>query len=59
MVSNSDDLNIVINEIEMEAKKLASSVDTLTENLTGILHSVRGVIFMYVYDSCKNLCESE
>jgi hypothetical protein len=38
--STSDDLNIIINEIEMEAKKLASSVDTLTENLTGILHSV-------------------
>jgi len=39
-VSLSDDLNIVMNEVELEAKKLASSVDTLTENLTGILHSV-------------------
>jgi len=33
--------SVVINEIETEAKRLASSVDTLTENLTGILHSVR------------------
>ena len=46
--STSDDLNIIINEIELEAKKLASSVDTLTENLTGILHSVRNIAFLYI-----------
>jgi hypothetical protein len=34
------DLNVVVNEMENEAKRLAHSVDTLTENLTGILHSV-------------------
>jgi len=39
-MSMSNDLNVIMNEIEFEAKKLASSVDNLTENLTGILHSV-------------------
>lgn len=34
------DLNSVINEMETEAKKLATSLDQVTENLTGILHSV-------------------
>ncbi len=39
----TSDLNVVVNEMEIEAKKLAHSVDTLTENLTGILHSVSNI----------------
>lgn len=31
----------VLNELEMEARKVATSVDSLTENLAAILHSVR------------------
>ena len=31
----------VLNELEMEARKIATSVDSLTENLAAILHSVR------------------
>ncbi|GLH07981.1 Uncharacterized protein GBIM_13337 [Gryllus bimaculatus] len=30
----------VLNDLEMEVRKIATSVDTLTENLAGILHSV-------------------
>ncbi|XP_046406003.1 BLOC-1-related complex subunit 6 [Ischnura elegans] len=30
----------VLNDLEIEARKVATSVDTLTENLAGILHSV-------------------
>lgn len=30
----------VLNELEMEARKIATSVDSLTENLAAILHSV-------------------
>jgi uncharacterized protein Yka (UPF0111/DUF47 family) len=60
-VSNSDDLNIVINEIELEAKKLASSVDTLTENLTGILHSLSSMTVDCVFtasDGVTQLCDT-
>lgn len=34
----------VLNELEMEARKMATSVDTLTENLSAILHSVKTYI---------------
>lgn len=37
---DTSDLNSVINEIEVEAKRLATSLDQVTENLSGILHSV-------------------
>lgn len=47
---DTSDLNCVINEIEVEAKKLATSLDQVTENLTGILHSVRSTRI-----SCKKL----
>lgn len=30
----------ILNDLEAEARKIATSVDTLTENLAGILHSV-------------------
>ncbi|XP_059489668.1 BLOC-1-related complex subunit 6 [Neocloeon triangulifer] len=30
----------ILNDLEAEAKRIATSVDTLTENLAGILHSV-------------------
>lgn len=30
----------VLNELELEARKIATSVDSLTENLAAILHSV-------------------
>lgn len=39
---DTSDLNSVVNEIEVEAKRLATSLDQVTENLTGILHSVMG-----------------
>lgn len=35
----------VLNELEMEARKVATSVDSLTENLAAILHSVRADFF--------------
>lgn len=39
--NDPSDINSVVNELEVEAKKLATSLDQVTENLTGILHSVR------------------
>jgi len=41
-------LNLVVNEMEVEARRLASSLDTLTENLTGILHSVRSLTIHHI-----------
>lgn len=35
----------VLNELESEVRKVATSVDTLTENLAGILRSVRFISF--------------
>jgi BLOC-1 related complex subunit 6 len=34
----------ILNDLEAEARKIATSVDTLTENLAGILHSVNKLI---------------
>ncbi|KAG8237073.1 hypothetical protein J437_LFUL005180 [Ladona fulva] len=36
----------VLNDLEVEARKVATSVDTLTENLAGILHSVSSVFLI-------------
>jgi BLOC-1 related complex subunit 6 len=33
----------ILNDLEAEARKIATSVDTLTENLAGILHSVNKI----------------
>lgn len=38
----------VLNELEMEARKVATSVDALTENLAAILHSVNSQFFSFV-----------
>lgn len=37
----------VLNELEMEARKVATSVDALTENLAAILHSVNYLFQLY------------
>jgi len=55
------DLNITVNEIEVEAKKLASCVDTLTENLAGILHSLSSMTMDCVFtasDGVTQLCDT-
>jgi hypothetical protein len=55
------DLNITVNDIEVEAKKLASCVDTLTENLTGILHSLSSMTMDCVFtasDGVTQLCDT-
>ncbi|OXA63337.1 BLOC-1-related complex subunit 6 [Folsomia candida] len=55
------DLNLMVNEMEMEAKKLAQSVDTLTENLTGILHSLSSMTVDCVFtasDGVSQLCDT-
>lgn len=39
----------VLNELEMEARKVATSVDALTENLAAILHSVNYLRQLYFY----------
>jgi len=60
-LNNTDDLNAVINEIELEAKRLASSIDTLTENLTGILHSLSSMTVDCVFtmsDGVTQLCDT-
>jgi len=60
-VSKSDDLNVIINEVEVEAKKLASSVDSLTENLTGILHSISSMTVDCTFvasDGVTQLCDT-
>lgn len=31
----------LLNDLECEAQRMATSIDNLTENLCGILHSVR------------------
>ncbi|CAL8099023.1 unnamed protein product [Orchesella dallaii] len=55
------DLNSVINELEVEAKKLATSLDTVTENLTGILHSLSSMTLDCVFtasDGVTQLCDT-
>jgi len=52
---------LIINEIECEAKKLASSVDNLTENLSGILHSISSMSLDCTYvssDGVTQLCDT-
>lgn len=39
----------VLNELEMEARKVATSVDALTENLAAILHSVNYLFLLYFF----------
>lgn len=39
----------VLNELEMEARKVATSVDALTENLAAILHSVNYLFQLYFF----------
>lgn len=33
--------SVLLRDLELEAQRLATSIDSLTENLCGILHSVR------------------
>lgn len=35
----------ILNDLEIEVSQIATSVDTLTENLAGILHSVSILMF--------------
>ncbi|ODN03534.1 hypothetical protein Ocin01_03142 [Orchesella cincta] len=55
------DLNSVINELEVEAKKLATSLDSVTENLSGILHSLSSMTLDCVFtasDGVTQLCDT-
>lgn len=38
----------ILNDIENEARRIATSVDTLTESLAGILRSVGDISFMVI-----------
>lgn len=37
----------ILTDLEIEVGKIATSVDSLTENLAGILHSVSNVLVSY------------
>lgn len=38
----------ILTDLEIEVGKIATSVDSLTENLAGILHSVSNVLVSYM-----------
>lgn len=38
----------ILTDLEIEVGKIATSVDSLTENLAGILHSVSNVLVSYI-----------
>jgi len=56
-VHSAEDINTVINDIELEAKKLASSIDTLTENLTGVLHSLSSMTVDCTFVACDGVSQ--
>lgn len=39
----------LLNDLEVEARELATSIDNLTENLCGILHSVRRIMVILIH----------
>lgn len=39
---------VLLSDLECEAQRLATSIDNLTENLCGILHSVSEIYYLAV-----------